>query len=194
MGDHFPDPTHEVEGRLAAGYPRGGHQPCQLAYEQRVAAGSSRHVVHRVRREAAGGQGAGKVGGVVLGERFERDDLDDACQPGEGRRDVDIAERPHDQQARALDMAGEEGQQRHRRLVGPLQVIEHDEQAARLGDVDKHCPHGVEDVELIGRPVAHRRPSRDRQEPAGGRRGGWSSSRSTCVHGQKAGAIESSQH
>ena len=123
-------------------------------------------------REATGGHGIGKIGGLLVGEPSEGDHLDAARQPDEKRRGVDVTEAPDDQHPRARHVTGQERQQRQRRLVGPLEVVEHDHQPVRLGHPDEQRADRVEQLEPIDGPVARRLVGSGREPCLGQRVGG----------------------
>ena len=114
-------------------------------------------------REATGGHSIGKIGGLLVGEPSEGHHLDAARQPDERRRGVDVTEAPDDQHPRARHATRQERQQRQRRLVGPLEIIEHDHQPVRLGHPDEQHADRVEQLEPIDGPVPRRLVGTGRQ-------------------------------
>ena len=98
----------------------------------------------------------GHVGGAQPGERqLARVGLPHQLghRRGErvaGRR-VDIAIRGHDEQAAVVQPAGDKLQQEERRLVGGMQVVEHDDERAVLRSASEEPAHGLEHLKARAR-------------------------------------------
>ena len=147
----------------------GRHQPHDLADEERVAPRllADRDGELGGRAIDAGGEldvAGDSVGveavqcdstrGVDLGELAER------CGKRVVAAELDVAVGADDQQAGVGEPAGEEAQQQQRRLVGPVQIVEHDDQRAGARGAAEELGDGVEDPEarLLG---IHRRELAD---------------------------------
>ena len=168
-----------------------------------------------------GGVGAAAVDDqraqVVVLEAAEVEAQPEARQLAEDGLDLGPAPRPglvmggDDEHARLAQRPGQEGEQQQRRQVGGVEVVEeHDERLARRG-VAQEDGDGVEEREAgllglevaglgqvealaqLGRELGH--PARPGAELGAQRSSSRSAAtaRTTCTHGQKAGAPPPSQ-
>ena len=156
--DGLPDRLGEVEVAggclvLALEASLGCQQPDDLPYEEGVALGLAVHG----REDGLGGPGAGddfhEAGHLVLAEAGEGDGRGRLpTQGGQrllqrvGGRQLD-AVRPDDEQAAALQRAGEELRQQQGRGVGRLQVVEDDDQRTGGGRVAEQRRDRIEEPE-----------------------------------------------
>ena len=151
----------------------------QLADEEGVAVGPREERVEarlvRLRAGEVGDEGAH----VRAPEPAERD-ARARCRPrelGQRLRDrvlavhLGVAQRRNGQDARAGELAGHVDEQRQRRGIGPLQVVEHQHEAAVFRRVAQRAREIVEEPEArLARPRRPRRPPAPRASRRGGAR------------------------
>ena len=105
---------------------------------------------------------ASDVGLAQAGERKRSGDRL-ASQLGEGRRErvrqrrIDVAVRADDQQAALAKLAGDELKKQERRLVGRVQVVEHEHQRPPGRRALQKGGHGIEEPEARSLRLERRR-------------------------------------
>ena len=126
---------------------RVGERAPELADEERVAAGQLADLAGDL------GVGAHELGDLVAGQpgELEPHDVLGAAQVGQRLAQrvghVGVAEGGQQQQARAGAAAGQVAQQAERRPVGPVGVLEHEQDRARLADAGQQVgDRGVQAV------------------------------------------------
>ena len=166
-------------GAVVVQAPLRGQQLDELVDEERVAGARVVHGLHEPRRharrvavvEAARARGR-QAGDVVAAEAFERQPRGRAGEAAERRGQVVAGVRlgvavGRDREDREIGQrAPEELEREHRRDVGPVQVVEHDDERAALGDGREQAGDRVEEAKarLVGVEV---RRHRGRPERAG---------------------------
>ena len=144
-----------------------GQQPHDLPHEERVAAGAIVHLggpvdLHTRRRRQPLGHGPERQATehaaptLPLGRQVGE-------QTGQDRAGLRVAVGHHDGQRRRPELIGEEPQQPQRRVVGPVRVVEHDQQTRRPSRRQQNVDDRREQPEpsfLPGRRPVHRRAQR----------------------------------
>jgi hypothetical protein len=154
--DHLPHRVHRCGARpAAAGCCPGLLQAAQLTDEQRVAAGAGVHG----RGGLPGDRGAGDLrhqfanaGGVETLQPGDRGCCRDATETVCG---IVVPVGARQQQSAHGQLARGEFQQPQRVRVGPVQVIEHDQQSALGRNLGEMADHPVEDPEPVRRLARH---------------------------------------
>ena len=126
----------------------------QLRNEQRVARRGREHRLDHRRRWHLGRRALEQEADRLAPQALQVDALDE-CVPGAGReharkgplRPRRIAERA-DQMDACAEQRGHHGvEQQQSRLVGPVQVVDHEQERLRLADALQEQRHGVEEAE-----------------------------------------------
>ena len=131
----------------------------ELLDEERVAAGLAAEALHRrtVQRVATeGGHERGRLGSteaaeVDLVERRLAPQVGDQACHRPARVDVHVAVGGDHQQRRSGAAAQDLAQEQHGGDVGPVQVLEHQQQPVPVGGVEQHPDHRLE--ELVAEPL-----------------------------------------
>lgn len=167
--DHVPDPFGDAQAAQPAGLQAmpGGQQADQLAHEVRIALGlavdGGDEVHRRVDPGHAGDEpadlallepGQGQVGGRRLTEQ-----LGQGAAQRVAAVHLDVPIGADEQEACVGQLAGHEPEQQQARLIGPVEVVQDDDQATWCGRRPQAGGHRVEQaeaghlrVQLGGRP------------------------------------------
>ena len=124
-------------------------QPCQLAHEQRVAAGAVTESAGAVEAHVGADQAGHHRRDVGGGQSLESDDLGGAGDPAKNLAGLDVPVGAEHGERAAAQLAGDELQQAQRVGVGPLEVVQHDDQPVGPAALVEDAGHAVEQSELV---------------------------------------------
>ena len=164
--DHLADALRQL-GRprraVAVARPAGPEVADHLLDEERVALGLLQQRAVDVLGQRVGAELADQLGRVGLVEPAQLDRLEVllAAELDEDVRErvgpLGVAEAGDDEHRLVLGRADELAHHQQRRLVGPVQVVEHEHDRLRAGDVGQHLRGGVEQPVALGRLDRRRR-------------------------------------
>jgi hypothetical protein len=180
-GGHLQVLELQISAELALAveeHPRLGQVEVDLLGEERVALALGVDAAHQGRRRPLPGQPGHQRGDVLLGQRPQRDpvgqplahELVEDSGQRRARRDLVVAEAADEHHRHLGHVQGQVLEQQQGRLVGPVQVLEDEEEGPLLGGPADELAHAEPQVApgLLGREVEGGRDLGDDQPHGGG--------------------------